>query len=108
MCSVSNEVCTLLLLEKSFDRCIDIHKNKTDAATIINSAVVANGEVKRKCKWESDMSPKYTDSGIIYIDEYKMTHKGWKDKGIHCFNALSHQVTTWLLGPNCTPFSTKV
>ena len=39
-------------------------------------------------KWESDISPKYMDGGIRYSDDRKMTHKGWKEAGIVCFNEL--------------------
>jgi hypothetical protein len=43
---------------------------------------------KRKRKWESDVSPKYTDGGIIYTDKRKMTHRGWNEEGICRFNVL--------------------
>jgi hypothetical protein len=51
------------------------------------------GRVKRfKCKWESGVSPKYTDGGIKYSDECKMMHKTWREAGIVHFNKLCAMV----------------
>ena len=36
----------------------------------------------------SNVSPKYTDGGIIYTDIRQTTHKGWKDAGMQRFNNL--------------------
>ena len=87
MCTVSDEACTLLLLENNYDRWVDVHKNKTDGSTRLDPAI-ANREVKRKRKWESDVSPKYTEGGICYSDARKLTHRGWKEEGIRRFNTL--------------------
>jgi hypothetical protein len=87
MCTVSDEACTLLLLENNFDRWIDVHKNKTEGSTRLDPAIT-NKDEKRKRKWESDVSPKYTEGGICYSDARKLTHRGWKDEGILRFNTL--------------------
>jgi hypothetical protein len=92
MCSISNEVCILLLLENSYDCWVDVHKNKMEGATIIDCSVEGRDE-KRKCRWESDVSPKYTNGGIVYSNDCKMSHKGWKDAGIWHFNVLCHHVS---------------
>ena len=87
MCTVSDEACTLLLLENNFDRWIDVHKNKTEGSTLLDPATT-NKDEKRKRKWESDVSPKYTEGGICYSDARKLTHRGWKEEGIQRFNTL--------------------
>jgi hypothetical protein len=43
---------------------------------------------KRKHKWESDVSPKCTNGGILYKDKRKMMHKGWREAGIEPFNTI--------------------
>ena len=87
MCTVSDEACTLLLLENSYDRWTDVHKNKMEGSTILDPAL-AHADDKRKRKWESNVTPKYTDGGIVYTDNRKRGHKGWKDSGIQRFNEL--------------------
>ena len=87
MCTVSDEACTLLLLENNFDRWVDVHKNKKEGSTRIDLAIT-NKDEKRKRKWESDVSPKYTEGGICYSDARKLTHRGWKEEGIQRFNIL--------------------
>ena len=87
MCTISDEACTLLLLENNYDRWKDVHKNKMEGSTTLDPAVARQDE-KRKRKWESDVSPKYTDGGIVYSDNRKMSHKGWKETGIRRFNDL--------------------
>ena len=87
MCTVSDEACALLLLENNYDRWTDIHKNKLEGSTIAYPAL-AHPDDKRKRKWESNVSPKYTDGGIIYTDNRKNSHKGWRDDGIQRFNVL--------------------
>ena len=47
-----------------------------------------NKDEKQKRKWESDVSPKYTEGGICYSDARKLTHRGWKEEGIRRFNTL--------------------
>jgi len=87
MCTVSDEACALLLLENNYDRWTDVHKNKMDGSTILDPAL-AHSDDKRKRKWESNVSPKYTNGGIIYTDQRTNSHKGWKDAGIQRFNEL--------------------
>jgi hypothetical protein len=87
MCTVSDEAFTLLLLENNYDRWTDIYKNRLEEPTVVETDDNATME-KRKRKWESDVSPKYTDGGIIYTDKRKMTHRGWNEEGICRFNAL--------------------
>ena len=87
MCTVSDEACALLLLENNYDRWTDVHKNKMDGSTILDPAL-AHSDDKRKRKWESNVSPKYTNGGIIYTDNRTNSHKGWKDAGIQRFNEL--------------------
>jgi hypothetical protein len=92
MCSSSDEAFTLLLLENSYEHWVAVHKNKIEGATIVDRAVEGRDE-KHKEKWESDVSPKYTNGGIIYSEDWKMTHnKDWKDAGIWHFNVLCHRV----------------
>ena len=88
MCTISDEAFTLLLLENNYDRWIDVYKNKYNNHPSLPNAEVAEDET-RKRKWESDVSPKYTEGGIVYTDARKMTHRGWNDEGIRRFNALS-------------------
>jgi hypothetical protein len=88
ICSVSDEAFTLLLLENQYDRWSDIYqqrKNKSKEGSVVR-------QERRKRKWESDISPKYTDGGIRYSDDRKMTHKGWKEAGIVRFNELCAKV----------------
>ena len=87
MCTVSDEACVLLLLENNYDRWTDVHKNKMEGSTILDPAL-AHSDDKRKRKWESNVSPKYTNGGIIYTDNRTNSHKGWKDAGIQRFNNL--------------------
>jgi hypothetical protein len=87
MCTVSDEACALLLLENNYDRWTDVHKNKIEGSTIADPAL-EHSDDKRKRKWESNVSPKYTDGGIIYTDNRTKSHKGWKDAGIQRFNHL--------------------
>jgi hypothetical protein len=91
LCSISDEACTLLLLENSYDRWMDVHKNKIEGSTAVDRSVEGRDE-KRKRKWESDVSPKYTEGGIVYSDNRLMSHKGWKDAGIRRFNSLCQHV----------------
>ncbi len=91
LCIVSDEACTMLILENNYDRWIDVHKNKTDGSTAIETAVALRAD-KRKRKWESDVAPRYTEGGLVYLDDRVMTQKGWKDEGIRRFNDLCHQV----------------
>ena len=53
---------------------------------------VTKGISKQKRKWELDISPKYTEGGIAYLTNRKMTHKGRKEEGIRRYNALSFMV----------------
>jgi hypothetical protein len=92
MCTVSDEACTLLLLENCYDRWVDVHKNKMEGSTSIDLSVAGKSQ-KRKRRWESDVSPKYTNGGIRYSDDRRMSHKGWKDEGIRRFNVLCHRVS---------------
>ena len=87
MCTVSDEACALLLLENNYDRWTDVHKNKMEGSTLTDPAL-EHSDDKRKRKWESNVSPKYTDGGIIYTDSRTKSHKGWKDAGIQRFNQL--------------------
>ena len=91
LCTVSDEACTMLILENNYDRWIDVHKNKTEGSTAIETAVALRAD-KRKHKWESDVAPRYTEGGLVYSVDRVMTQKGWKDKGIRRFNDLCHQV----------------
>jgi hypothetical protein len=83
MCTVSDEACVLLLLENNYDCWTDVHK-KLDGG-IHNHGLdpaLTHHDNKRKHKWESNVSPKYTNGGIIYTDNRKNSHKGWKVEGI--------------------------
>jgi hypothetical protein len=91
MCTVSDEACTLLLLENNYDRWIDVYKNKLAGTTTMDTGLT-EGIRKRKRKWESDVTPKYTEGGIAYSTNRKMTHKGWKEEGILRYNALCFMV----------------
>jgi hypothetical protein len=77
----------LLLLENNYDRWIDVHKNKNNGSIAFDN-ITANKDEKRKRKWESDVSPKYTEGGISYSDSRRLTHRGWKEEGIRRFNTL--------------------
>ena len=87
ICTVSDEACTLLLLENNYDRWTDVHKNKLAATRTMDPSLL-NRDEKRKRKWESDVSPKYTEGGIVYSDMRKISHKGWKEEGIRRFNSI--------------------
>jgi hypothetical protein len=56
MCTVSDEACTLLLLENNYDRWKDVHRNKQETSTT-DDLPTGIGDAKRKRKWESDVSP---------------------------------------------------
>ena len=88
ICSVSDEAFTLLLLENQYDRWTDIYKQRQ---TRDPTEMLGRLE-RRKRKWESNISPKYTDGGIRYSDNHKMTHKGWREAGIVHFNELCAMV----------------
>ena len=91
MRTVSDEACLLLLLENNYDRWIDVYKNKLAGTTTMDTGLT-EGIRKRKRKWESDVTPKYTEGGIAYSTNRKMTHKGWKEEGILRYNALCFMV----------------
>jgi hypothetical protein len=85
---VSDEAFTLLLLENQYDKWLDIYiarKNGPQDLPSINE--------KRKRKWESDVSPRYTNGGILYKDNCKMASRGWTETGIQHFNDLCHMVS---------------
>jgi hypothetical protein len=83
ICTVSDEAFALLLLENQYDRWTDIFTiNQKMTMEVLGSSE------RRKRKWESDVSPKYTEGGINYSDNRKMSQKGWKESGIVRFNAL--------------------
>jgi hypothetical protein len=76
ICTISNEAFAILVLENQYDWWTDIYNNKLDMPV---QAVTGHAE-KEKCKWESNLGPKYTNGGILYrSDKWRMTHKGWKE-----------------------------
>lgn len=87
ICTVSDEAFALLLLENQYDRWTDIYqqrKQRTVEFTVRSE--------KRTRRWESDVSPKYTNGGIKYKDKSPTLYKGWKDDGIKRFNAICCKV----------------
>jgi hypothetical protein len=61
MYTVSDEAFTLLLLENNYDRWTDIYKNRLEEPTVVETDDNAATMETRNRKWESDVSPKYTD-----------------------------------------------
>ena len=87
ICTVSDEAFALLILENQYDRWSDIFEQRK-----LNATEITIRSERPKQKWESDVSPKYTDGGIIYKDGRKMTHKGWREAGIERFNTICKKV----------------
>ena len=44
LCTVSDEACTMLILENNYDRWIDVHKNKTEGSMAIETAVAVRAD----------------------------------------------------------------
>jgi hypothetical protein len=91
ICTVSDEAFAMLVLENNYDRWVDVQKNKREGSTGVDPSLALKSD-KRKRKWESNVSPKYTEGGIVYSQKGKATQKGWKDEGIQRFNVLCQQV----------------
>ena len=89
LCTRSDEALTLLLLENSYDRWIDIYK-KADGK-------VSKRRLDKNRQWHSDVRTLYTDGGIMYrLNSHNTTKpsksKGWTNEGIERFNVLCTKV----------------
>jgi hypothetical protein len=66
ICTVSDEAFALLLLENQYDCWTYIFEQRKQRATEITIR-----SDKQKWRWELDVSPKYTNGGILYKDKRK-------------------------------------
>ena len=89
LCTRSDEALTLLLLENSYDRWIDIYKKA--------EGQVSKRRLNKNRQWHSDVRTKYTDGGIMYRSNHdtnkRSNSKGWTDDGIDRFNELCSKVS---------------
>jgi hypothetical protein len=87
ICTISDEAFALLLIENSYDHWTDIYKKAKGIPK------QRKGETTRK--FDSDVSPKYTNGGIKYnTNTGQPKSKGWTTKGIERYNELFWFVTT--------------
>ena len=89
LCTPSDEALTLLLLENSYDRWIDIYKKA--------EGKVSKRRLNKNRQWHSDVRTRYTDGGIMYQSNHdtnkRSNSKGWTDDGIDRFNELCSKVS---------------
>jgi hypothetical protein len=89
LCTRSDEALTLLLLENSYDRWIDVYKKA--------AGEVSKRRMNKNRQWHSDVRTRYTDGGIMYRSNHDTTKcsnsKGWTNEGIECFNELCSKVS---------------
>jgi hypothetical protein len=85
LCTASDEAFTLLLLENSFARWVDIYDKTGGFPT------QRRGDTKRT--FSSDIEAKYTRGGIkLSSDKAPQKTKGWTKEGIERFNILFTRV----------------
>ena len=87
LCTTSDEVFALLLLENSYDHWLDIYTR--------NGGIPKQRRGDRSRKIDSEIEPKYTKGGLKYSAEDKISKtKGWTPEGIKRYNELFLLVKT--------------
>lgn len=87
LCTVSDEAFALLLLENSYERWLDIHRQSKGAAPVHRQ------RLNMVRVFESNVPPLYTSGGIKYSNDVAVDRKkGWSAAGMSRFNTLFDQV----------------